>query len=67
MWPPKTPNEHFDRVPKNDIVNMRTEKSLSPGGRRGQAFELSWGSAAPGTKHKGNQYYAGFDNTHYGG
>ena len=25
MWPPKTPNEHFDRVPKNDAVNRRTK------------------------------------------
>ena len=24
MWPPKTPNEHFDKVPKNDTVNKAT-------------------------------------------
>ena len=36
MWPPKTPNEHFDRVPKNDTVNMRTERRVPPGGRGGR-------------------------------
>ena len=67
MWPPKTPNEHFDRVPKNNMVNMRIDRSLPPGGRGGEAFELSWGSAAPSRKHKGNQYYAAHDNTNRGG
>ena len=64
MWPSKTPNEHLDRVPKNDTVNMRTGRGGDPGG---QTFELSWGAAAPDTKHKGNQYYGDHDNTHHGG
>ena len=73
MRPPKTPNEHVDRVPKNDTVNMRTSRRGGPPGEppggplEGQAFELSWGSAAPGRKHKGNQYYAAHDNTNRGG
>ena len=34
---PKTPNEHFDRVPKNAMVNMRITTSLPhpPGEGRG--------------------------------
>ena len=36
MWPSKTPNEHLDRVPKNDTVNMRTNRGVGypPGGGR---------------------------------
>ena len=59
MWPHTEPKEDFERVPKNDTVNMRTERRVPPppgGGEGGQAFELYWGSAAEGTKHKGNQY-----------
>ena len=34
MWPPKTPNEHVDRVPENDTVNMRTGGRVPRGGGR---------------------------------
>ena len=54
LWPQTGPKDDFDRVPKNDTVNMRTETSPPPPG--GEAFELSWGSAAQATNHKGNQY-----------
>ena len=43
MWPPKTPNEHFDRVTKNDIVNMRIETCL-PRGRGGAGIWVVLGS-----------------------
>ena len=38
MWPPKTPNEHFDKVPKNDTVNMSYERGVPhpPGGGGGR-------------------------------
>ena len=32
MWPPKKPNDHFDRVPKNDTVNKRTGGRVPPPG-----------------------------------
>ena len=37
-----------------------------PRGRGGQAFELSWGSAAQATNHKGNQYWAAHNTTDCG-
>ena len=44
MWPHTEPKEDFERVPKNDAVNMRTGRGVPPGGppvgRGGQAFEL---------------------------
>ena len=45
MWPPKTPNEHFDRVPKNDTVNMRTDPpGVPPGGRGGRHLSCLGGA-----------------------
>ena len=45
MWPPKTPNEHFDRVPKNDTVNMRTGRGgASPGGEAGRHLSCLGGA-----------------------
>ena len=41
MWPPKTPNEHFDKVPKNDTVNMRTNRGVPPPGGGGGGRHLS--------------------------
>ena len=31
MWPHTEPKEDFERVPKNDTVNMRTEGGAPPG------------------------------------
>ena len=39
MWPHTGPKEDFDRVPKDDTVNMRIARSLPPK-EGGQAFEL---------------------------
>ena len=50
MWPPKTPNEHFDRVPKNDTVNMRTKRrggtprGYPPGGGGGRHLSCLGGA-----------------------
>ena len=46
MWPPKTPNEHFDRVPKNDTVNMRTARGgvTPPGGGGGRHLSCLGGA-----------------------
>ena len=46
MWPPKTPNEHVDRVPKNDTVNMRTGRGPEdpPGGEGGRHLSCLGGA-----------------------
>ena len=53
MWPPKTPNEHFDKVPKNDTVNKRTEGGPPPGGTgRGRHLSCLRGAQLQGPNIK---------------
>ena len=54
MWPPKTPNEHVDRVPKNDTVNMRTGRGPGdpPGGRGGRHLSCLRGAQLQGPNIK---------------
>ena len=38
MWQHTEPKEDFERVPKNDTVNMRTNRGVPPGSPRGSPF-----------------------------
>ena len=52
MWPPTKPNEDFDRVQKNDTVNMRTTRGPGDPPGEGGGRDLSClGGAKPQTQN----------------
>ena len=54
MWPPKTPNEHFEKVTKNDTVNMTTNTRVPhpPGGGGGRHLSCLRGAQLQGPNIK---------------